>query len=835
MIGHLLLRSGVRYHLQHPLQLVLAVMGVALGVTVITAVDVATGSARRAFMLSTEAVSGRATHEIVGGPGGLADTLYPRLRQGAGLVDLAPIIDRHVTIDGLTLRLLGVDPFAEAPFRPYLASGQDALDVGVLLTRRSLLLPASVAARLGVAVGDTVIVGRAVRTGHAIVAGILEPADELAARSLDDVVLSDIATAQELADAVGTLDRIELRLAAGDTARVLGRLRAALPAGARLISTEARTGATLRMTRAFDLNLTALALVALVFGMFLIYNSVTFSLVQRRPLIGLLRALGVTPREVLVLVLAEAALIGVVATALGMISGHLLGTQLLRLVARTINDLYFAVTVTTVHLAPLTVLKAAVLGVGATIAAALPPTLEAVRTSPRAVLARSSLERRSLRASARLAAAGLLTALIAAVLLIVPSTSVFAGFAALFVLILAAALITPAATIALMAALRPALGRAGPVARMAAGGVSASLSRTAPAIAALSVAVAVGISVTVMITSFRAGVVSWLDSTLEADLYISAPGLGPDRTDALLPAGLPAQVASLDAVAGVSTYRHTMMLVDGELLRVIALDMFAAHRTAFELLGRTDDAWESFRAGAVLVSEPIAFRRGLGAGDSIMLPTDRGPAQFEVAAIFRDYASEHGVVFIDRSAYDRLWDDDGATSLAVFLVPGASSTDVLARIRALPGAAGTVSRSNVGLRDATLQVFDRTFVITGVLRLLALIVAFVGVTGALMALQLERAREFAVLRAVGLTPAQIRSLVTTQTALIGLTAATLALPLGLIMSWAMVNVVNRRSFGWSFDMQIGMEPLLQALAVGVGAAVLAGLYPAWRLSRGPRT
>jgi putative ABC transport system permease protein len=839
-VSRLLLRAGTRYHLRHPLQLALALLGIALGVAVVVAVGVATGSARRAFTLSTEAVTGRATHEIIGGPAGLAESVYTMLRVQFGVAPAAPVIDRYVslpTAGGATLRLIGVDPFADAPFRAYVAPSVDdtggEIDVGALLTGRALLLSAPTAARHGIAVGDSVLVGIGTTVRRAVLAGLLAPGDELAARALDDVIITDIATAQELTGAIGVLDRIELLLPDDDDgARRLSEIQPMLPIGARIVDTRTRSGATLQLTRAFETNLTALALVALVFGMFLIYNSVTFSLVQRRPLIGLLRAQGVTGREVLLLILAEALAMGVLATAAGIAAGWLLGTQLVQLVTRTINDLYFTVSVSSSRLEPALAARALLLGTVATLAAALPPALEAVHTRPRAVLSRASIERGMRSAAPRLALAGGVCAVLAAALLLVPSRSIVLGFAALFILILAAALLTPGATIVLMQILRPALALLGPVARMAGGGTRASLSRTAPAIAALSVAVAVGIAVTIMITSFRAGVVQWLDLTLQADVYVSAPGLGANRTDAALDPALPGRVRALDGVRGVTTYRHTELLLEDQVVRLIALDMNAGHRTAFELLDGTETgAWRAFDAAGVLVSEAFAFRRGLSAGALIRLPTDRGWQNFEVAGVFRDYASEHGVIFMNRTLYDALWDDREVTSLAVFTDGGVDDDVVLERIRALPGAAGIVGRSNAGLRAATLTVFDRTFAITGVLRLLALIVAFVGVTGALMALQLERAREISVLRVIGLTPRQVWALVTSQTALMGLAAAVLALPLGIAMSWAMVHVINRRSFGWSFDMLIGAAPLVQAFAVGIGAALLAGLYPAWRMAR----
>jgi putative ABC transport system permease protein len=353
----ILFRAGARYHLHHPLQLALALLGVTLGVAVVTAVDLATDSARRAFTVSTEAVSGRATHEVTGGPAGLADSLYVLVR-GRTAGSAAPVMDRHVRLPdagGRMLRLLGVDPFAEAPFRPWAAPAGGAASIGTLLTRRSILLPATTAAELGLDTGDDVTVTFGARRSTVIVAGVIETADATARRALADVAIADIATVQEVTGASGVLDRIELRLDGDDD---VAAITAALPPGVRMLDAGVRAGATLRMTRAFETNLTALALVALVFGMFLIYNSVTFSLVQRRPLIALLRAQGVTATEVFRLVMAEAAIIGVVATTFGLAAGALLGSGLVGLVARTINDLYFTVAVTDITLTLPTVLKA---------------------------------------------------------------------------------------------------------------------------------------------------------------------------------------------------------------------------------------------------------------------------------------------------------------------------------------------------------------------------------------------------------------------------------------------------------------------------------------------
>jgi putative ABC transport system permease protein len=203
-----------------------------------------------------------------------------------------------------------------------------------------------------------------------------------------------------------------------------------------------------------------------------------------------------------------------------------------------------------------------------------------------------------------------------------------------------------------------------------------------------------------------------------------------------------------------------------------------------------------------------------------------------VEGIFYDYGSEQGVVMMSRDTYEASWRDRGITSLGLFVTDGAKVDEVVGELRTLAGEAQALSiRSNRALKAASLEIFDRTFAITGVLRLLALSVAFIGVLSALMALQLERGRELGVLRANGLTPGQVWKLVTTQTGIMGLLAGVLAVPAGLILAVVMVFVVNKRSFGWTLRLELGPEILLQAVLLSLAGALLAGVFPAWRMSR----
>jgi putative ABC transport system permease protein len=212
----------------------------------------------------------------------------------------------------------------------------------------------------------------------------------------------------------------------------------------------------------------------------------------------------------------------------------------------------------------------------------------------------------------------------------------------------------------------------------------------------------------------------------------------------------------------------------------------------------------------------------------------RGTGRYRVAGVFYDYGSDQGVVMMARSSFEGAFDDTGVTSLSLFLREAADAERVVGELEArVPPGQRVVVRTNAALRAGSLEVFDRTFQVTAVLRFLAFVVAFVGVLSALMALQLERARELAVLRANGLTPGQVWTLVIGQTGLMGAVAGVLAVPMGLALATVMIHVVNKRSFGWTLRMEVGPSVLVEAVALAVVGAVLAGLYPAWRMARTP--
>lgn len=841
-MSRLLWRSSRRYLRQHVWQAGLALLGVALGVAVVVAIDVANESARRAFVLATQSIVGRATHQIVGGPNGVSEEVYRRLRLTGKVRALAPVVESDVAATdypGRIFHVLGVDAFAEAPFRPYLSSAGTAPDNDFLafLTQPATgLIAADTARQLGLDIGDRLSIRVGTQHQFITLVGLLDPNDSSSASAVENLLITDIATAQEILGLGGQLSRIDVRVPGGEAGqKLLATIRQLLPAGVEVLSSRGRSQAIEQMTRAFQLNLTALSLLALIVGVFLIYNTMTFSVVQRRGLLGLLRIQGVTRREIFLLVLGEAVLIGGVGTVGGLGLGILLSQGLVQLVTRTITDLYFVLTVRELALTPVVLGKGMVLGIGASLLAALRPAWEAATTPPRVTLQRSSLETRAQQTAPRTMFLGLLVLAAGLGGLWISGANLLLSFGSLFGVLLGCVLMTPLTTVGCIRLLQPVLNAwGGTLGRLCGRSVVATLSRTAVAIAALMVAVSVTVGVGIMVQSFRQTVVRWLESSLHADVYIAPPSLIARRSDSTLDPALVQRLASAPDIARVNTYRGLQVESRLGLTQLVALDLAERSHDAFTFIAGDPQAiWPTFQnEAAVIISEPYAYRHELSLNDTLQLRTDRGVHSFRVVGIFTDYGSDQGIVMMSRHTYDQWWQDVKISSLGVYAEPNVDVDRLVESLRRLAGAEHEVLiRSNRTLREASLKIFDRTFTITTVLHLLTTVVAFVGVLSALMALQLERARELGVLRATGCTPGQIWGLMTSQTGLMGLIAGLLAVPVGVGLALILVLVINRRSFGWTLQIEIAPEILVQAIGMAVVAALLAGLYPALRMAR----
>ena len=828
MVNRLLLVSTLRHMQRHPWQTWLSITGIAIGVAVIVAVELANQSASQAFLLSAQSITGKATHQVTGGRNGIPEDLYTTLRNKHGVRQSAPVVQGVISSGNESLQLIGVDPFAEPVFRQ-LGTGLDGdAALRLLSVPDTVLLSRITADRFAIAVGDSlpVTISGQEKTLH--VAGLIE-ADNPAA--LEGFLFSDIATAQEVLGRSGRLDRIDLIL---DPSQV-SRIQALLPAGQQLVVPESRTRVMQEMIAAFQTNLTAMSLLAILVGAFLIYNTMTFSVLRRRRTMAMLRVVGVTRRSLFASLMLEAGLLGLIGTLAGLILGMATAHFLVQLVTRTINDLYFVLTVTQLIVEPSILIKGVVIGLGITLLATAIPAFEGGRSQPVGAMRRSRLEHSVHRSLPWLALAGLTMLLSGLLLAGQEHGGLTGGFVALFMIIIGCSLLIPAAIVVLSRLGLHATRTRGVFIRHAARSLDANLSRTGLSVAALSVAVAATLGVSIMITSFRTTVSDWLGYTLRSDFYVSTLSDEAGAIDMDKLRNIRALIDSMEQVDETSSSKSVMVDSRFGSVELLAIEMAARSQKGFRFVDPPlQDIWQQYRQGeVVLVSEPFAYRHQLSTGDVLTINTPRGAVTLPVGGVFYDYGSDRGLISIDRLAYAKYWDDPEISTIGVFLKPGMETARTIAALRdeLADQQSGLMLRSTREIREHSMQVFDRTFAITRVLRILAIGVAFIGVLSALMALQLERRREQAILRATGVTRSQLFGLISLQTGMMGLMAGLFSIPMGWLMSEVLIDVINRRSFGWSIAAQLPVSALFEALLLAMSAALLAGLFPAWRMSR----
>ncbi len=403
-----------------------------------------------------------------------------------------------------------------------------------------------------------------------------------------------------------------------------------------------------------------------------------------------------------------------------------------------------------------------------------------------------------------------------------------------FTVVIGLAMLTPLVTIGLMAvAVRFTRRVWGALGRMAPREVVNSISRTSIAVAALMVAVAVTIGVSLMVNSFRFTVVTWLDQILHGDIYVSVPGATVSQPTYPLDSEV---IPILENWEGVSRV---------DLLQTAVIDspqgpiQISANNNPNDGLEQVylstevppQEIWNLVQQGSILISEPLANRLDLPtSGAELTLYTDQGLHTFPVVGIYYDYASTQGNAIIALNIYRQYWADENITAAALILEPDADIDSITQDLQTqLAPIQSLLIRPNQALRADTLEIFDRTFAITGALQLMTTVVAFVGVLSAMMSLQLDKQRQFGILRAIGLTAKQLWTLVVLETGLMGAVAGLFAMPTGYVLAVILIYIINRRSFGWTMQMQVEPEPFILAFAIAVGASLLAGLYPARRI------
>ncbi len=805
------------------LRTVLTILAVALGVGVVIAIDLAGDAATGSFRSSLETLVGKTDLEIVAN-GGVDERWMAELTALPLNARFAPLVETQGVIERMgAVTVYGVD---------FVAHGRGQVGKPVPQLDTAAIVSSALAKRVGVTEGGhvTLTLNDASRTFQ--VAGITDARDA-------EFVLLDIATAQRALNAYGRLDRIDVFVSPHDDfARVEREIRSALPASYRIEKPGTRSEENQRMLRAFRWNLRVLSYISLVVGAFLIYNTISVSVVRRRTEIGVLRALGAGRRWILWLFLGESLLFGLAGSLAGIALGRLMAEGAVGLIAQTVNSLYVSSRPAAVDLGAPAVVTAILAGIAVAFLSALAPAREAMQVAPVEAMGRGAHEHHARMHVRRDLAWAAFVAIVAyAVSRVRPvDGKPIAGYATTLLAIVAMALAAPALVTGLAAATRKA-SRAmfGPEGLLAVRGLAATLARTSVVVGALATAIAMMASVGIMVGSFRETVIVWLDAQLRADLYVGPAARAGAGAHPALSADVPALVSSIPGVEAVDIFHAIEFDYKGQRASLGAGDSEVVRRYGRLRFLPGEDREAILRSlvgqDRVIVSEPFANKHGVRAGDVVTLPLGAHLVKVTVAGVYYDYSSERGWVIFDNSTLLKYLPDLPATNLAIYARKDADASQVRHAIEESLAKYRVVVAPNRSLRQNAVVVFDRTFAITYALEGVAIVVAMLGAANSLLAMVLDRRREFGLLRYLGAAPAQVRRMILLEAGFLGLAANLLGLALGFVLSLVLIYVINKQSFGWTIQFHPPLALLASASALVWVTTVLAGIYPARTAAR----
>lgn len=825
--GHLLYRLILRPMAQEPVRTGVTALCVSIGVAVVVAIELAGQASAGSFRSSMESLQGTSSYEI-SQVGGLPDEVFSELSRLREPLRFAPRVEGYASEleSGERFPLFGVDLVGDLALHSEIQDGPP--DLSELSQARLVWVSEALRQEPGgsirLAIGDTVEEFK--------VAGILRDSSG-EPDSAQRVALMDIALAQRAMGREGHLDRIYVEIPEAGDRDWESLIREHLPPGAHLDAVGVRSRESQKLLTSFRWNLRVLSYIALIVGAFLVYNTVSVSVVRRRPLVGVARALGMSRGMVRAGFLAEGLLFGIQGTALGIVFGKAMAIAAVQLIGQTVQALYVSSAPSEIVVRPWTMVAALSAGVGVSVASAWWPAAEAASVAPTDAMSSGRADVMIRDTRGPWALRGLACAAVSVCLCFLPAWNrvPYAAYGSALGLIASATMLIPQLSVASVRLVsRPLLRVLGVASMLGARSLAASLARTAVIVAALSTATAMMASVAIMVGSMRETLLVWIDSQLQADLYVQ-PERRLGESDLPTMAESTAEtIESLRGVDAVDRYRRYAISYGG-LPATLALADFRVLRDRSEMRMIEGGPWPEIvdrlvSTQSVIVSETFSSKHGVHVGADVTLPIGDGAEDFEVVGVYPDYSAESGYILGDRGVLIRYLPDTRLTGCGVYLVPGADAEATRAEVvGALAGKALLVAR-NRELRENATAVFDRTFAITYALEGVAVFVAILGMAGALVTLVIDRRSELGVFRALGASRGQVRSLVLTQAGLLGVMSNLIGLALGCALSVLLVKVINKQSFGWTIQFHWPVAFLLAAIGVIFAASLAAGVYPA---------
>jgi len=836
---HLFFWFSLRQVVRHRLRAATVLVGIALGAAVFTSVRLSVRASLDAFTESMEMVAGSADATISRPGGRVSESVIATLIHSPSVQGLSPYSSAYVregSFGDSAFLLIGIDPLLDREFRSWhIGAGADANAwIDLIAEPFSLLVGRDLAAERGWSEGDRVTLVHARRTSEFRIVAVLD-ARGLARVEGGRVAIADIATFQEFSRTVGYLDRIDIRLAPTADADWPEDLQRRLPTGVKISRASAVRQSGRAMIQAYQLNLSVLSFASLFVGMFLVYSLVALNAASRRREIAVLRSIGASKWSVFLLFLAEGGIYGLAGWLLAIPVGGFLIHYLLDGVSRTISDLFTRIVVRGVDLSPWEIALSLTVTVGVSLLAALQPAHDAMAVPPGEAVHAQPTGRADRILPRRLAVSGLFAIAAALPISAVPSVGgvPLAGYLSMLVLFAGFSLLAPWGIRCFGTISAPLLRSIGGLPAFLAGRyVRDTGSRTAISVGALITAVALYSALVIMIHSFRNTVELWVEQTISGDFFLTTPNAEVNQV------WEPFNQAEMQALREIARQAKAdivpsrrFSLVYGDIpyqIDFLDLRVFSRHGSFIWLEGDPERVMPAVIDGrGVLVSEVFANRTKRSVGDLFSAEVDGSRLERPILGVVRDYRTRGGVVFgsidsLGRQFGQLAW---GGARFYFLAAPSGSQAAVEDLRRRVEARFGDRFDMIAGwrLRASVLKIFDETFAVTGILLLIALAVAALGIATTMTVLVLERMRQLNTLLAVGGSRGQVRRMILWETVLIVLAGELAGLICGFLLSYLLVYVINRQSFGWSFLYSVDWTALAMSLPLILATSLAAAL------------
>jgi putative ABC transport system permease protein len=801
---------------EQPVRLAVMVIAIALGVALGSAVYWVNTAALNEFGLATKKLVGEADVVIRGPRDGFDESLFVELSKDPAVAVASPVLELQVAVTGRTdtLKVLGLDPFRAASVQPTLMVdiGSNLFD---LFEPGAIYLSSGAASDLHAARGAALKVTVGNRTQVLHVLGVLPPSSYS-----QPLGLMDIASAQWTLHKLGRVNRIDLQLMPGtDVEAFRTRIASRLPSGVMAVAPEVERDRAVSVTRAYRVNLNMLALVALWTGAFLVFATQSLAVMRRKRGIALLRALGVTRGQIQGALLAEGATLGLAGSLVGVILGAIIAKVVLNYLTGDLGNGQLQATGATLRAAPIALLGFLLMGtLVACIGAWLPARAAALQLPASGLKGGDGELGRAARGSWR---GGLLLLAVGALLAGAPPVMGLPlfGYAAIALLLFGAVLLVPALTLTLLR-FTPNSRRA--ILSTAVAQLKQNVGHSTLSLASIIVSFSLMVAMAIMVFSFRVSFEHWLGKLLPADIQMREPF---DNDTAFWS---PADQGKIAATAGVSRAQFRQarrLLLDPARAPITVIARGSAPAdTAAELPLIVSTPYAGTTAPPVWISESLQDLYGVKLGTTLTLPLNGNRAYF-VAGIWRDYARLTGSVVMSRQTYQDATGDFNASEASLWAKDGTDLAKLATALRqVLPDAASAEIISSAALRERSLKIFDRAFIITYAPEAIAVAIGLLGVSFAASSTALARRAEFGMLRHIGMLRRQVIGMLASEGILTSAFGVLYGLILGGALSLVLVYVVNRQSFNWSIDLAVPIWQLLVLSFMLIAASALTAVW-----------